>query len=181
MQQIFIKEINSIEELKIFNRIYQNFALTVKNWIPIPYELFLGMYNNFKQNAKFLIAFKEEENIRIPVSAGLFLLFNRKIIYLANGTDNKYRNYHANSLLIWHMMQWGNVNEYEELDIYGVYPNPENYFEKGLNFFKSQFGGELIEKFMYTNRAISPFKIFLFKKVISPIALPIYKRFTRTK
>jgi len=196
---LFIKQVESIEDLKTFNHLYQNFAASVRGWVPIPYDLFLAIHNNFKQNAKFLIVMKKgnkenknnknnkenknnknnKNNIKdkdIPLAAGLFLLFNKKIIYLANGSDIKYKDYHANSVLIWYMMEYGHLHNYDNLDIYGVFPKPSNDFEKGMNFFKSQFGGDLIEKFMYTNKTISPKKLFIFQKIISPIVLPIYKR-----
>ena len=181
---ITIHEVKYIEDLKRFNTIYQNFAETVRSWIPIPYELFLSIFKNFNNNAKFLIAVKEEttpdnKTKTIDIAGGLFLIFNKKIIYLANGTNTNYRNFHANSLLIWHMIEWGNMNNYESLDIYGVYPNPQNNFEKGMNFFKSQFGGQLTEKFMYTNKTLSKTKLFLFRKVILPMLLPVYKKVTK--
>ncbi len=171
---IIIREIKTEVELKEFNAVYQNFAFSRKGWVPIPYELFRGIFRAMPDKSKFLAVKHQDKTIAV----GLFLLFNGQIIYLANGADEKYKELSGNTLLIWHMLEWGADNNYSLLDIYGVFSNPkdDDKFAQGLSFFKSQFGGILEQRFMYFNRNLSKIRCFMFNKIILPIVLPLYKR-----
>lgn len=174
---IIVEEAKTEKELNEFNAVYQNFAFSRKGWVPIPYDLFRGIFKIMPDKSKFLLVKHEGKTIAV----GLFLLFNGQIIYLANGADEKYKELSGNTLLIWHMLEWGADNNYSLLDIYGVFPKPreDDKFAQGLSFFKSQFGGTLEERFMYFNKNLSLIRGFIFSKILIPLVLPLYKLMKR--
>ena len=78
----------------------------------------------------------------IPIATSVELLYKDLIYGWYGGMDRAYDSYHANELLMWHILQWGSENGYRLYDFGGAGKPDEGY---GVRDFKAKFGGKLVE------------------------------------
>ncbi|MFX1518981.1 MAG: lipid II:glycine glycyltransferase FemX [Promethearchaeota archaeon] len=93
-----------------------------------------------KGSAKIFFAELNDEII----SGKLLFLFGKTITAFCSGTISEYRIYQPNSLLAWHVIEWGHKNGYEYFDLGGG-TNVPNLYE-----FKRSWGGDLIDYYILT-------------------------------
>ncbi|MFX1518978.1 MAG: lipid II:glycine glycyltransferase FemX [Promethearchaeota archaeon] len=78
------------------------------------------------------------------ISGAVILLYKKTIIGFCAGTLNEYRAYQPSSLLYWHIIEWGNKNGFEYLDLGG------GLYVPSLYQFKKRWGGELTDYYVFT-------------------------------
>jgi len=125
----FISDQNSIE------RFYRLHLQTRKRiGIPVqPKKFFKLIYKNiFVNNLGFIIMITKNGR---DIAAGMFFIFNGKVIYKFNASDTEYLNDRPNNLLIWTAVKYGISENYEYLDF-----GKTSSGNKGLREFKLGWG-----------------------------------------
>ncbi len=173
---VVVRQLNDTKELLMAYSLYIQRARAKKNWIPYPYSFFLGIMEKMHpQNATVLVAEYQGKLI----AEALFLHDTKTIFYFNNGSLPEYWNLCANSLLLWEGMLFGKQNGCRLMDLYGTTDgmNKEdpNY---NLYVFKSGFGGTLIQTNTFASKFLAPIRKKLWDKIIVPLALPLYKKFS---
>ena len=107
-----------------------------KHGVPIqPKKYFLKLWEYIiKQNMGFIMLAHYKGKV---IAGGVFLHYNRYMIYKYGATDPEYLNLYANHLLLWEAIQWGCRNGYHIFD-WGR-TDKEN---GGLRHFKLGWGTE---------------------------------------
>lgn len=83
----------------------------------------------------FLVRFKDELIGAISISE-----FNGNLYQAA--VVNTKKEIGGGTFLTWNVIKWGSENAKSKFDFGGVNPNPSSNKEKGIDFFKSKWGGE---------------------------------------
>ena len=86
-----------------------------KHGVPIqPKKYFLKLWEYIiKQNMGFIMLAHYKGKV---IAGGVFLHYNRYMIYKYGATDPEYLNLYANHLLLWEAIQWGCRNGYHIFD-----------------------------------------------------------------
>jgi lipid II:glycine glycyltransferase (peptidoglycan interpeptide bridge formation enzyme) len=71
------------------------------------------------------------------IAASMFLLFNKRILYVYGASDQNFLKHRPNNLVLWSMMEWGCNSGYTHFDLGGTPKENE-----GLLNFKGKWGGE---------------------------------------
>jgi|GEM_PF-3413359 lipid II:glycine glycyltransferase (peptidoglycan interpeptide bridge formation enzyme) len=172
---VTVEEVDSYEKLKEAYNVYISRAVNIKNMIPLSEKYFKSIWREMAPNnlARFLIAKYDEKAIAETV----FLFYKDTISYFNNASLEKYWGLNANTLIVWEMMKWGSENGYKYLDLYGSPCIPDKKHPKyGLYTFKKGFGGKFVQEMQYSNRIIFPLRYKIFKQILLPYFLPLYKR-----
>ena len=82
------------------------------------------------------------ENNKVILSAGVFVLYGEELIYLFGGNKKEYMHYGASYLMQWTMMQYGINNGFNKYNFYGI-STPSK--EDGVYSFKRGFNGYVEE------------------------------------
>lgn len=85
---------------------------------------------------------KANQNNRVILSAGVFILYGEELIYLFGGNKKEYMHYGASYLMQWTMMQYGLNNGFNKYNFYGI-STPSK--EDGVYSFKRGFNGYVEE------------------------------------
>lgn len=130
-------------ELGVFNRIVERTAKR-KDFSGPGMNYFKSMRDSFSSKVRFVIAEKEIDKKKIPLAAGMFLMFGGEMIYLFGGSDIKMRKYCGSSYLQWEMIKEAAENGLDIYNFYGTHPFPEAK-DVGVFHFKEGFNGEIME------------------------------------
>ncbi|MFX1518980.1 MAG: lipid II:glycine glycyltransferase FemX [Promethearchaeota archaeon] len=78
------------------------------------------------------------------IAGSVNLVYKKTIIGFCTGMFSDYRAYQPSSLLYWHIIEWGNKNGFEYLDLGG------GLYVPSLYQFKKKWGGELNHYYIFT-------------------------------
>jgi len=78
------------------------------------------------------------------IAGSVNLLYKKTITGFCAGTFHEYRSYQPSSFLYWHIIEWGNKNGFEYLDLGG------GLYVPSLYQFKKKWGGELHDYCVFT-------------------------------
>lgn len=114
--------------------------------------------NNLKRIEE-LNKLKKEKGNRIDLSAAMFMLFGKEIIYLFSGSYEEYMQYFGQYRIQWEIIKYASEHKYRDYNFYGIYgafnKNEKDY---GVFEFKRSFNG-------YVKELIGEYYICLNKKV----------------
>lgn len=79
-----------------------------------PKKYFLNLWENLIKREMGFTALAQYEGK--PIAGGVFLHYNKNLIYKYGATDPEYMNLYANHLLLWEVIQWGCKNEMAVMD-----------------------------------------------------------------
>lgn len=137
--------------------------MTDKNSVQIFYKFIKEVYDNVPHPLVDISYFQSVYNILVPknyakfylaihngeyIGGKLILIFNKRIHAMYVGGSFEHRRLNANSLLTWKIIEWGNKNDFHIYDFGGA-GKPGKLM--GIQEFKKQFGGELVNFGRYQN------------------------------
>jgi len=125
-----------------------------------PLSYYESMYDLFaaRNEAQFILAEAKIDGKMTPLSAAMFMTYGDEIVYLFSGSDEKYmRDYNAQYLIQWHMIQYAAKNGFKRYNFYGIngLPDPSSK-DYGIYEFKKGFGGQVIELIGSFEQKITP-------------------------
>lgn len=103
----------------------------------------------FESHKKFLLK-ENMEKIFVakkdgkPIAALRNMIFNNYAIQHSIATPSSFKNLQTGSFITWNAIKWSLDNDLKYYDMGGVNPNPISNKEKGIDFYKSKWGGEKI-------------------------------------
>ncbi|MGP4082583.1 lipid II:glycine glycyltransferase FemX [Pseudalkalibacillus sp. R45] len=161
------------EQLSTFKKIQKKPASTKVDKLQQNLQLISEQLSKLKEEVKYLKKLKSEHPDGIILSAAIFMKHGNKAWYLYGASHNVLRNYMANYLLQWHMIQEAHDAGCEIYDFYGMSGDltPKNPLY-GIYKFKRGFLPEFTEFVGEFDLVISPFHYYIFTK-----ALPLRKWF----
>ena len=130
-QDLTIKEAKSIEDVKIFYKIY---LANMKNLgsPPQPLAHFTGLFERFSKNVRITLCYHENK----PIAGMLIFLFNERTNYAFGVSIPKYRIFRASDILIWDSISWAKNHGIKTFDFGRTRPN------SGVYFYKKGWGGK---------------------------------------
>lgn len=82
----------------------------------------------------------------IPLSAAMFMLYEKEVIYLFSGSYKEYMHFYAQYAIQWYMIKYAVTNKFEKYNFYGITGNfDKSDPEYGVYEFKKGFGGYVEE------------------------------------
>ncbi len=153
-----IRELNR-EELRRLKSITASTA-DRRHFSDKPLEYYQNMYDLFsrKGQVKFVLAEAEIDGKTVDLSTAMFITYGDEVIYLFSGSNEKYmKDYNAQYLIQWHMIQFAAENHFQKYNFYGIQGLPDpNSPDYGIYNFKKGFGGRVVELLGGYNLTISP-------------------------
>lgn len=131
---IKIVQMQDKKDLRIFYNIYLK---NMKNLgsPPQPYEYFESIWNHFFPNRLLPLLAKYND---LHIAGGLFFKHSNAIHHSYQSSIKDNFNLGQNNLMIWHVIKWGNENNYKSLDFGRTRVSAGNFL------FKRKWGGEMI-------------------------------------
>ncbi|MDD2890556.1 MAG: peptidoglycan bridge formation glycyltransferase FemA/FemB family protein [bacterium] len=136
-----VREINSREEIDIYYNIHCH-TYERTGVMPHPKAYFLGIYDYFILNGRtkgFVAIDKNNE----PIGFTNIAIFKEKAVYFTTCCEDEHFKNGVYYLLLWNAIEYAKDNGLKWFDCAEAFPNVKEGKLKGLNDFKSKFGGEL--------------------------------------
>jgi CelD/BcsL family acetyltransferase involved in cellulose biosynthesis len=141
-----VEEVDSFEKIKVCYQMVEelNKRRQIKKSL-YPFELLVNIYKIMKRKGlvKWLIARQGGEFL----SYSLNFSYQKNLMGWLNASFKRYWSLRPNNALYWHLIEWGNKNGYQELNIGAISEEA-----KGLLHFKKQWGGEEKYYYLYSKR-----------------------------
>jgi len=112
---------------------------------PLPIDYFYKLLEVFSPKKMFHLFFAEYQGERI--AGAMLLTYKNAGRFNSNASLQKYWEFRANELLIWHMINFLKNNGYEWYEIGGVLPSSSTPKLQGILGFKEKWGAQLIKSF----------------------------------
>ncbi len=144
---IVVKPNNTIKALKIFYELHLLLRINKFQKIPQPFSFFQNIFNEFIKDGKGII-FEAIYN-DIVIASWIILENNNCLYYKFGASDAKYLLYRPNDLLFRKLVEYGQENKYEKIDL-GYSGITKSY--TGLRRFKKKEGNiiNIINEIIYT-------------------------------
>lgn len=139
--KVKIREATTLNDLKSFYELY--LGMRKKHGVPPQrFAFFKSMFEILrpKNLIQILICSKSDKDI----GAIILLLFKDKIIYAYGATDEKYKDYHPNILLLWEGIKYGCMNDFKSF-----YFGRTSKDQAGLMNFKKKWGSREVDLSYY--------------------------------
>src|SRR5699024_3311 len=89
----------------------------------------------------------------LPVASAYYFVTPHEVVYLAGGSDNRFRHFAGSYLIQWHMINYALENDIDLYNFYGISgeftPQAEDYgviqFKKGFNAKVNEYIGDFIK------------------------------------
>ena len=95
----------------------------------------------------------ENHGKELPVASAYYFVTPHEVVYLAGGSDNRFRHFAGSYLIQWHMINYALENDIDLYNFYGISgeftPQAEDYgviqFKKGFNAKVNEYIGDFIK------------------------------------
>ena len=111
-----------------------------------------------ENHLKEIINLQKTKGNIIPLSCGMFILYQDEIVYLFSGSYEKYMNYFGQYRIQWAIISYAADNHYKRYNFYGIKDPTKNVNHDGVLKFKQNFNGyieELLGTFLLPINKIS--------------------------
>lgn len=135
-----------------------------------PLSYYEQMFDLFhpRGEVRFLVAEAEIDGVLTPLSAAMFMLVGREVVYLYSGSDEKFmKSHNAQYAIQWEMIRFAVRHGFQRYNFYGIAGLPNEMTEEdGVYNFKKGFGGQVIELIGSFELPVNP-KIYRLHRTLS--------------
>lgn len=150
------------EALEIFLKLFFE-TVTRQKYLGRTPEYYRQIWQVLRPEEKVKVAIASYQGQ--PLVAWMLFLHEGVIYYPYGGSSSEHREVMASNALVWGLIQWGQQQGYQHLDLWGIDPQDGSQRKKqhGFTRFKLGFGGRVVNYLHSQDLIISPIHYYLFK------------------
>ena len=169
---VILAQVESTGELADYHRLH---LLTCSRLgiAPMSFDFFKAIWQNLHSNDNIKVFLAKHHGK--PIAGRIILRWKDKMWAWHGSSLKEYWGLHANHLLDWHSVEWGNEQGVKTYDLLGIpCEKVKTHPKYGLYLYKTGFGGKVVKHGEYVKH-YSPLKFFVFSKILGPIHRRLFR------